>query len=77
MTLSTGNGILAKLAGNFIAGANQALPSAESHKEPRMCIDVEGGHLGRVRITYERMYLGRNKSKYWAWVAIHAEDVSG
>lgn len=71
------NGILAKVPGQFIAKASNSLqppdPFGPAHGE----VEIEAGHVGRVRIFFELRKIRHHKHSHWTWSAYRAEPVHG
>lgn len=72
------NGILAYVGGPYVAQGSQMLPKAcaDEATNPLRSVVLDVPDLGPVRITYRlNSYRHRAKSKFWHWVACHAEKV--
>lgn len=75
MSFYAENGILAKIPGDLIGRAAQSLPAAGDGQPLETTVEVEAGHLGRVRITYHLKRSRRGKWTNWFWAASFAEVV--
>jgi hypothetical protein len=49
-----GDGILAKVPGEFVSAGSKGMPEPASATESTMGADVDANWAGRVRITYRR-----------------------
>lgn len=70
----TSSGIMAATPGECISAGSRLLPPAESMQKQTVTIECDGGHVGRVRITYQsKMFSYRRRSSYWAWLAVRVD----
>ena len=75
MTFYADNGILAKIPGDLIARGSKTLPPAGAGQPEKMSVELDVGHLGRVRIAYRLTSSRRGKFHNWFWTASFAEVV--
>jgi hypothetical protein len=75
MSFHVDNGILAKIPGELIGQGSQSLPPAGFGQPERLHVEIDAGHLGKVRITYELKSSRRGKWTNWFWNACFAEVV--
>lgn len=76
--MSTENGVLARVPGEFIAAGAKQLPvpsEAEAEAPERVAV-VNAPDLGDVRIAYRLRSYRHGRSRLWHWVAIRADQVS-
>ncbi|WP_431276295.1 hypothetical protein ACQ858_08580 [Variovorax ureilyticus] len=69
------NGMLAKVPGDVISLGSQTLPSPAAGQPERLTAEVDAGHHGRVRITFQLNSSRRGKWRNWFWTAVHAEGL--
>lgn len=69
-------GILGNIPGEFISRAMKDLPLPGDKQPAKMKGEIDAGHLGRVRITYELSSSTHHKSRNWFWAATFAERVA-
>lgn len=71
------NGILALIPGDTVGGSSSELPPAgpDQAAQPVHQVVTLVPNVGRVRITYRLSSYRHGKSRYWHWVAEHAERV--
>jgi len=67
------NGVLASVPGELIAGGSKSLPPPESVPGQTATAVVDGGWVGRVRITYVSWQVKHRKHRHWAWRAERAD----
>ena len=67
------NGILRAVHGDYIGTASLTLPPPETAATDRMSVTIDAGHVGRVRIDFERVRMRHRRTSHWAWVARRAE----
>jgi hypothetical protein len=75
--IPSGNGILARVGGDYVARGNKQLPTAgPGLLEARRRVTVTGvPDLGDVAITYELKSHKHGRSRHWFWVAVFAEPL--
>lgn len=73
------NGILALLPGDTVGGGSSELPppGPDQAGQPEHQVVLFVPAVGAVRITYRLSSYRHGKSRYWHWVAEHAERVQG
>jgi len=70
------NGILASVPGEYIAGAWRGLPPASTAEDRLYEVEIEAGHLGKVRLFLRRHRARHHKHSHWFWVACRAEAIA-
>lgn len=72
------NGILARVPSQYVGQAQVSLPDAALAPEDEVCVEVDAGWLGKVRLTFRKYRYTRPKGKFSAsaWSCRHAELVS-
>lgn len=73
--MSVDNGILALIPGHCVGGASSELPPAgpdQAGQPVHQVVRFVPG-VGSVRLTYRLSSYRHGKSRYWHWVAEHAE----
>lgn len=71
------NGILAQVPGDVIAVAGQRLPPPTHTGPEHQEVEIDAGHVGRVRLFFERKTARRAKHSHMFWSAYRAEPVHG
>lgn len=69
------NGILEQVGGPYVAGAIKSLPPAAAAEDRDHFVEIDAGHVGRVRLTVRRQKAKRGKFSHWFWQAKRAEPV--
>lgn len=69
------NGILASVGGQYVAHGSQPLPDPETAERREHSVELDAGHIGRVRIFYEPKQVRHHKHSHWYWRACRAESV--
>jgi hypothetical protein len=67
------NGVLASVSGQRIAGGSKSLPPPESMPRQTTSVLIDGGCVGRARITYVSWGVKHRKHSHWAWRAERAD----
>jgi hypothetical protein len=72
------NGILARVPGSCVARAQSALPDAAGVTEDEICVEVDAGWLGQVRLIFRKYRYTRPMGNFSAvaWSCRHAEPVA-
>ena len=72
------NGILARVPGPYIGRAQSLLPDAALVPEDEICVEVDAGWLGPVRLTFRKYRYSRPTGQFCAvaWSCRHAEPVA-
>lgn len=72
------NGILARVPSQYVGQAQISLPDAALAPEDEVCVEVDAGWLGKVRLTFKKYRYTRPKGKFSAaaWSCRYAELVS-
>lgn len=72
------NGILARVPGEYIAQASKSLPDPACAIDDEMCVEIDAGWAGRVRLTFrkQRYSRPRGKTSYVAWLCRHAAQIT-
>jgi len=71
----TDNGILEQVGGPYVGEAMKTLPPAATAEDREYPVEIDAGHVGRVRITFVKQKAKRGKFSSWFWVAERAEQV--
>ncbi|MNK95722.1 hypothetical protein D3C87_1159710 [compost metagenome] len=71
----TDSNILASVPGQYIGQAQQQLPPAVTAEDREYPIEIDAGHVGRVRIYFQKQKTKRGKFSHWFWLAKRAEKV--
>lgn len=69
------NGILEHVPGPYVSQAQQALPAAATAEDRDYPVEIDAGHVGRVRIHFHKQKAKRGKFSHWFWLAVRAERV--
>lgn len=69
------NGILAQVPGDYVAQAALTLPPATTVEDRDYPVEIDAGHAGLVRITFQRQKARRAKRTHWFWSAKRADAV--
>ncbi|CAB3627547.1 MULTISPECIES: hypothetical protein [Achromobacter] len=69
------NGILEQVPGQYVAQAQQTLPPAATAEDRDYPVEIDAGHAGRVRVTFQRQKTRRAKTTHWFWRAQRADAV--
>lgn len=69
------NGILEHVGGQYIAEAIKTLPPAVTAEDRDHFVEIDAGHVGRVRLTFRKQKAKRGKFSHWFWAAGRAEAV--
>jgi hypothetical protein len=69
------NGILEQVGGAYIGEALQQLPPAATAEDREYAVEIDAGHVGRVRIFFLKQKAKRGKFSHWFWLAKRAERV--
>jgi hypothetical protein len=69
------NGILASVPGQYIAEATQLLPPAETAEDRDYTVDIDAGHVGRVRLYARKQKARSGKHAHWFWLVNRAEHI--
>lgn len=74
----TDNGIMTRVPGEYIAQASKSLPDPACATDDEMCVEIDAGWVGRVRLTFRKQRYSRPRAKtsYVAWFCRHAEPVA-
>lgn len=72
------NGILARVPSQYLGQAQVSLPDAALAPQDEVCVEVDAGWLGRVRLTFRKYRYTRPKGKFSAvaWSCRYAEPVA-
>ncbi len=75
--MNADNGILCHVPAQYIGRAQQALPDAALVPDDEICVEVDAGWLGRVRLTFRKYRYSRPYANCpaVAWSCRHAERV--
>lgn len=75
--MSAANGILALIPGDCVGAGSTELPPAGADQagQPVQQVVTLVPTVGVVRLTYRLCSYRHGKSRYWHWVAEHAERV--
>lgn len=71
----TDNGILEQVPGQYSGEAMKMLPPAATAEDREYAVEIDAGHIGRVRITFVKQKAKRGKFSHWFWLAKRAERV--
>lgn len=69
------NGILASVPGQYVAEATQLLPPADTAEDRDYEVEIDAGHVGRVRIYARRQKARHGKHAHWYWLVFRAEKI--
>ena len=71
------NGILGRVPSQFVAQACKTLPDPACAVDDELCVDIDAGWAGRVRLTFRRQRYSRprGKTSYFSWLCRHAAPV--
>lgn len=77
--MTTDNGILARVPGEYIAAGASTLPKAGADQEGELVrlVVVEVPDLGAVRISYRLRSYRHGRSRLWHWLAVRGDVVEG
>ena len=67
------NGILEQVQGPYVAEAIKSLPPAATAEDRDYLVEIDAGHAGRVRLTFNKQKAKRGKFSHWFWQAKRAE----
>lgn len=67
------NGILEQVQGQYVAQAALTLPPAVTAEDRAYLVEIDAGHVGRVRIYFQKQKTKRGKFSHWFWQAKRAE----
>lgn len=73
MDPSSGNGILARVPGEFVSLGSTSLPDPETATDQELTVTVDADWAGVVRITYRRHLVKHRKHSHWYWRAVRAD----
>lgn len=76
MEFTHDRGILGNIPGEFISRAMKDFPPPDDKQPAERKAEVDAGHLGRVRITYELSSSKHHKCRNWFWAPTFAERVA-
>jgi hypothetical protein len=68
-TIDSGNGIFAQVPGECISAGAQTLPPPATMPRQTVIVETDGGHMGRVVITYVSEELRYRRDRRWVWLA--------
>lgn len=69
------NGILEQVPGLYVAQAQQTLPPAATAEDRDYAVEIDAGHAGLVRVTFQRQKTRRAKRTHWFWQARRADAI--
>ncbi|TAL87481.1 MAG: hypothetical protein EPN46_03920 [Candidimonas sp.] len=69
------NGILASIPGQYVAEAIQLLPPVDTAEDRDYTVEIDAGHVGRVRIYARRQLARHGKHAHWFWLVNRAEAI--
>jgi hypothetical protein len=74
--MTTDNGILAKVPGEYIGEGSKRLPAAcaEEATQPERSVTLTVPQLGEVRLTYRLNSYRHGRSRLWHWRAVRADQ---
>lgn len=70
------NGILRQVPGDSLAAGIEQLPPPGDGQPQTMTVEVDGGHVGRVRVTYQLMCHRNRRKTHYFWTPSHAEPIT-
>ncbi|CAG9172984.1 hypothetical protein CURE108131_21135 [Cupriavidus respiraculi] len=71
------NGILAQVPGDYVAAASLTLAPPTAAGPLHQEVEVDAGHVGRVRLFFEQKVARRGRHSHRFWAAYRAEPVHG
>lgn len=69
------NGILEQVGGQYVSEAGKTLPPTATAEDREYPVEIDAGHVGRVRIYFRKQKAKRAKHSHWFWLAQRAEKV--
>ncbi|MDH1177910.1 hypothetical protein N5C72_07480 [Achromobacter mucicolens] len=67
------NGILEQVQGQYVAEAIKSLPPAVTAEDRDHLVEIDAGHVGRVRLIFRKQKAKRGKFSHWFWQAKRAD----